>query len=1316
MNRLLFPLYLIVLWIINFPLWAVEYSIIYEDESELQIQLEDNSKFSWEQVENYPGAESYFSLGVTNSVSLSANFAIPFWAFTVALPAPLRPTIQLIRARYEEIQLPAILRPEDVQTINQKRSPDFVDIGYFRFNPAGDLVIFPIKCLSSNRIQILRSAIVVIRYAKKSTIENHKSAFIPKQDKRFDQVFINSKYASQWYTKSVQRFRKPSTLPQGKWYKITVRNDGIYTINYQQLKDLGLAENEIDVNRIFLYSNSTSGREIDNTPGLEVPENLIENSRLIDNDQDGLFNSMDIILFYGRATSGVDATSTGELIFRRNVYSFDNYYWLLIADHPGAPKNMVISASSAAAPDTVLKKTETLIRHEAELVNFLRSGKDWYGKKFNGSGSSVSEIFQLPPLSRDDPAGTKYSADLVVVTRGATNEVTHNYKLSIGSSPTALLSWSGRNFSVTPNSTNVSLEPNANNMIKIGYTSNVNSAIAYLDYIEIKFKAPLRPLGQSIDFWGPPVSGIVEYQLSGLNLNDPILLDITQWSEVKIQNKIQPSANNSLTFRQQNDKGKRSHFLIAAATHFKTPEQIEAIDNPYWNALRNETNAAQYIIITTEEFQNQANLLAKMHREEVREKDRLSTLVVFQDQILREFNADIVDPNAIRLFLKYALENWIIPPEYVLLLGDGTFDYRHIESNVGDVVLTYQVESASGSDNGFNSYTADSRFTYVNGADQKMDLAIGRIPARTAAEAQAVIDKIRSYVLEPIYGDWRSRITLVADDPERPNTNEKYHTEDTENYIFKYLPATFDVKKIYLLEYPEIQDATTYGVKKPDASTALFAQIQKGTTLINYFGHGSPTVWTQEYILEMTRDMGNIKTGMKLPFWIAATCSWGQFDDITIICMPEALILEPGDGGIGTLAPTRATYGRWNAYFINDWIQCLFTNANYSRIRIGSVMQIVSSTGGGDTENNEKYTLFADPALYLALPYEDVVIEPLTSDTLKTLSNITVEGYVSNPTNSHFAGEGILKLYDSERYVTRYYIDSNKIQQSLSYQLPGELLYNGKVNISSGQFSSRFFIPKDINYANNKGKITIHGWDSATGSEVGGYHQPLYYSGSESVSDTIGPQIVIGLDDRDFRSSDLIPPQSQLAISLNDPLGINIAGKMGHDIVMVIDDEQSNSYKITEYFSYDTDSDTSGKVIYPLPELSPRIHKISITAWDNANNPATESSKFNLLASADFQLQQVVNFPNPFKGTTDITFYITHSARIECTIYTVRGLKIKTISHDEVWLPGFNYIHWDGNDDFGDRVAKGIYLYKIKAISLETNVKNQFIGKMVKTG
>jgi hypothetical protein len=272
------------------------------------------------------------------------------------------------------------------------------------------------------------------------------------------------------------------------------------------------------------------------------------------------------------------------------------------------------------------------------------------------------------------------------------------------------------------------------------------------------------------------------------------------------------------------------------------------------------------------------------------------------------------------------------------------------------------------------------------------------------------------------------------------------------------------------------------------------------------------------------------------------------------------------------------------------------------------------------------------------------------------------------------------------------------------------------VNISDGHFTGRFFIPKDINYANNKGKITIYGWDSETGAEVGGYYEPLYYAGSESVLDTVGPQIVIGLDDRDFRSGDPISPQSQLAISLNDPLGINIAGKMGHDIVMIIDDEQLNSYNITEYFSYDTDSDTSGKVIYTLPELTPGIHKISVTAWDNANNSATESSTFNLLSSADFQLSQVVNFPNPFRGVTDITFYITHSARIECTIFTVRGLKIKTISNDEVYLPGFNFIHWDGNDDFGDRVAKGIYLYKIKAISLETNEKNHFIGKMVKTG
>jgi flagellar hook assembly protein FlgD len=67
------------------------------------------------------------------------------------------------------------------------------------------------------------------------------------------------------------------------------------------------------------------------------------------------------------------------------------------------------------------------------------------------------------------------------------------------------------------------------------------------------------------------------------------------------------------------------------------------------------------------------------------------------------------------------------------------------------------------------------------------------------------------------------------------------------------------------------------------------------------------------------------------------------------------------------------------------------------------------------------------------------------------------------------------------------------------------------------------------------------------------------------------------------------------------------------------------------------------------------------------------------------------------------------------SVYTIRGLRIRTISDDATLTPGFHQINWDGRDDFGDEIARGIYLYKIQVNSPASKQKDTFIGKMVKS-
>ncbi len=1301
--------FLILVILINIPILAVQYTIIQEDENKISFTATDSAKFEWRHTDRYPGNHSSFNLGVADLVEISDRLSIPFWTFPLVLPSADRPQVEISGIVTQEITLQKALTRDDIQAINSKPIYDISDIGFYRFSPAGDLVIYPVRVISSDKIQLIRSFNVTVNYMRKRT---YQKSVVPIKTQNSEYPFINKKFLQQWEIRPEKSLAKQVTYPTGQWFKVTVKENGIYKISYHDLLIEGLSDEPLDINRIYLYSNATGGREISGISGIDVLENLVENARKIESSQTGLLGNGDNILFYGRSSSGVDSDASGQLNFSRNSYSDVNYYWLLIADEPGSPKSIISKESLSTAADFTVTSTEKIDRHELELSNFLRSGKDWYGEKFNGSGSSVSVIFQIPEPGDEYPVAYTYPVKMSWKTRGANNETVHNFKLYLNSEPDPVYSWSSSEWYVSSKTLNTSLKPGYN-IVKISYNSSNSSGEAFLDYFEFQYEAPLKPREAELDFWGPAEIGNVEYRISDIDFTDPIIYDITDWANVAIQ-KLGVVGNDNLRFQMESTLTDRAHYLITRSARVRVPEQIAKIDNPQWNTIRRNDLSAQYIIITNEKFQTAAQDLAHLHSQEVREKDRLSTLVVLQSQILREFNADVIDPHAIRQFLTYALNNWTIPPEFVLLLGDGTFDYRHIESEAGDLIMTYQVESTTGY-SGFNSYATDMRFTYVNGPDNKMDLAIGRINARTADEAQAAVDKIRSYILDPIYGDWRNTITLIADDPVRPQKDEQEHILDTENKIANYLPKTINLKKLYLLEYPEVQDATSYGVRKPDATIALLKQIEDGTVLINYFGHGSPTVWAQEYILEMNRDLGLINTGMKLPFWIAGTCSWGQFDDISGSCFPEALVLESDDGGIAALAATRATYGIHNASFVNSWITNLFNDKTANRIRIGQVLQNISSVGSGININNEKYVLFGDPALYLALPYNSVEFESLQSDTLKTLSNIRVSGTVDNIITA-YDGVGILKLYDSERRVTRNYINGYNKENSLSYILPGEVLYSGLVNISKGQFSSKFYIPKDLNYAGLGGKITITGWNEETDIEVGGFYNPVFFAGSESVIDTTGPDIEIGFVDLNFKNGDVVTPENQIEVTIHDPIGINIAGKMGHDISVTFDDNLDETYIITEYFTYNTDSDSSGIVIFPMPNLDAGDHQFSVTAWDNGNNSTTENCTFSLLSDSDFSLERVVNFPNPFSTTTDITFVVTHPASIECSIYTVRGLKIRTLDTEQLFLPGFNTINWDGEDDFGDRVAKGIYIYKMKATSSESQTRARFIGKMVKAG
>jgi len=1298
---------LIILFLIVFYGQSIgfEYRIIEESTSSIVLECEETSQVEWRFSDNYSDSISFLLLGDAELNALSSNLLFPFRQIAIALPSPQKPEVVLNILDLEPVNLEKSLTAEDFQRLKSHPTIEISDWGLMGTIPSALVRIFPIRASDRpNQIFLLRKFRITVNYPKESVTASHKTTSKASKP-NLDLLYVNPASVSNWQTKTERLLKKTTTLPDGIWLKLTVNEDGIYSLPFDQIAAKGISETAIDVNRIFLYSNSTGGFKMSDVINTPVPENLVEIAHWIIST-DATFGSADTLIFWGRATSGLATNITGNLYFDRNYYSFDNYYWLLIADQTGEPKNIGTLESSQLAVNSTVTETEYLERHELEINNFMHSGTHWYGEKFSNSGTSISVVFPLPERE------AAYSAKVKIRTAGATNKTTNFFTLFYSTSfystsPTPIASWSSSNYNTTNKIQTMSMV-GGTNIFRITFTSSAASAQAYLDFMEIQYNRNLQPGTESLRFWAPNSNGLTEYRLSDVRLKNFTVFDVTDWENVSKQT-VETDSENTYHFRAESFVQNRRSYFITSPDRYKSPQKIENLGRIDLTSLRTFAGA-KYIIITDEAFQSAAEDLADLYANDLRETDRLSTKVVLQSQIFREFNADIPDPNAIRFFLKYAFENWSVKPEFVLLLGDGTYDYRGIKSNQGNFVLTYQVESESDVIDISSSYASDARFVYISGSDRLMDMAIGRIPAKTAEDAQNAVDKIRSYLTEPIYGDWRNRITLVADDPERPLTGEEYHITDTEDYIARYIPKNFTTEKLYLLEFPEVQDASTYGVKKPAATEAIFKQLSLGTTIINYMGHGSPTVWSQERVLDMERDISALQTGMKLPFWIAATCSWGQFDDISGNCMPEALMLKAEDGAIAALGATRPTYPSSNRSFISSLLQRWFSDGKVNRIRLGTLLQIVFS---GNSENNEKYVLFGDPALYLALPTGQAEFDPLSSNSLKALANVSLNGAVV-PDDAGFSGQGILKVFDSDRLVTRTYLTAGKESRSMSYVLPGELLFKGLVQVKNRSFSSRFFVPKDLNYENRFGFINLYSWSESSGREISAFYDSLIFRGSESVVDTIPPRISIGFQNIDFRDGDVITPNMSLQIRIQDEHGVNIAGQMGHDILVEYDSDPNQTIEATENFSYDTNSDTSGSLVLALPDIEHGEHSVTVMAWDNANNTATATSTFTLSLAEKLSVERVFNFPNPFRDETDLTFTLTQPAKVKIMIHTVRGLLVKTIDPSEIFPAGFQTIHWDGNDDFGDTVSRGIYIFKLSVISADFKQKDTFIGKLVK--
>ncbi len=1132
-------------------------------------------------------------------------------------------------------------------------------------------------------------------------------------DLKIAQGFVNYKIAKDWRINRVN-LSKPgvSQLSSGDWYKIPVKEEGIYMITYSDLRNAGINPDNIDPRTIKIFNNG--GFQLPEDIREQQPNGLIENAIYVYGENDGRFDQGDYIIFYGKGTSGWKYESTTKQFTHYiNDYTDENYYFLTFGGDNGKRMKMIqsLNEQNPFRPEYTL---DFYFRDE-QKINLTESGRDWFMASVEARAgfNMVSYVTKLDELISGEPV--KYRMQVGSRSAGPNWFVVKEGDYELGTINLGTVSLGGWTSLVDYYA--VKSEPkefiytgelkDLRSNLKF-YFNWVGEAVAgYVDWFEIIYPRSFKAINDFILFYSYDTSAIVEYKVYGFSSNEIRVFDVTDFKEVKI---VSGNINaGEFVFQISQQRGEIKRFIGVGSNGYRRVSRIERVKN---TNLRGEIEGADWVVITHSDFIPQAKKLAE-HRTR---KDSLKTLVVDVADIYNEFSCGMLDPVAIRDFLKFAFDTWNRKPFYVLLLGDGDYDYKNVEISDKNWVPPY--ESKEGLQQ-ILTYTSDDFFVLLT-PDLYIDMAIGRIPVQTQEEAETVVNKIIQYENNIDFGSWRNIVLFLADDglTSGGDTDGQIHTIQSETLANYYTPDFVNKRKLYLVAYPTVY--TSVGRRKPEASKTLVDYINRGCAIVNWIGHGNPAVWAHERVFEIGYTIQNLKNEGRLPFVVAATCDFGRFDNPKSQSSTEALLTLKNGGAIGILSSARLVYSSDNAAFNYKFFDELFKwTDEYKTSRTGEAMFRVKQVYA--SLNDRKFILFADPALRLVLPRYSASIDRINDKetnqviNLKALGRVNFSGKTQKNNGSllNVPGKVEFILFDAQKRLT--YLD--ELGWAFNFTDQGNLLFKGLYSVKDGNFNGEFILPKDISFSNSRAKAVVYFYGN--GIDGVGYTTNLIINDIDSsfVGDLRGPDIEIFLNNKSFRLGDVVSNEPVLIAEIFDESGINIStSSIGRKIEAFIDDNPSG-IDLSEYYKPKLDDYRVGEVVYKLPKLSPGKHKIRIRAWDIFNNSSMREVEFKVVESDDFSIYNVFNYPNPFSSKTYFTFQKVSAeddfpVDVEIRIYTLSGKLINKI--ERFGLTGnFIAIEWDGRDIDGDEIANGVYIYKVIVKTFDGSKKVESLGKLV---
>lgn len=767
---------------------------------------------------------------------------------------------------------------------------------------------------------------------------------------------INYDTAKNWRSNQTH---SPSAVPSGSWasspsslpsYKVAVNADGIYKITCADLSNAGISLASLDLSTLQLKDNGT---EI----ALSVQDGNTPNH----------CDSGDYILFWGEKN-----TST---------YTDTNIYWLTYGGEAG--KRMTVRSGTGNGTDVTSFPASAHLEDNKFYITYLPWDENadhwwWYSipngndPDKNGDATSVDFTYNLPTALNTGTA-------TLTVSLGAVSNSNHHTQISVNGHLQYDQTWSGVTTRTAEMTFSAGLLHAGSNTVRVKELIAAPNYV-WINNLDLGYSSTLTAQGDVLRFSQPAI-GTWHYAVTNFAATNVQVFDISDPDNVAIVNDATAASGATFTTQFVDPAATPREYFALTNAQRQSPLSITA-DSP--SELHNPGNGADYIIITPAVFKTQKlQQLAAFRATQMR-----VTLVDAQD-IYDEFSDGEMSAQAIRDFLAYAYANWQAPkPSYVLLVGDGNFNFKNYPAYA--IETNYIPPYLKLVDPWLGLTASDARLVTLDAGSLLPSMAIGRLPALSTSDVDAMVTKILNYEgLGTATTGWRTKALFVSDDPD--SAGNFYALSNLVADDPYYVPSPMVADKVY---YPG-----------GDNSNVLSA-INGGRLIVNYVGHSAIPAWAENLLA--SSDASTLTNANKLFMLLPMTCYDGYFQLPGITSVSEGMVRQAGGGAIASWAPSGQGVATRHDVLDRGFFEAVMEQ-NVRRIGDATLFAKAKLLANGSgLDLLDTYNLLGDPATLLALPSNLSTPTPSvtpTSTATRTATNtrtptITPGGPTLTPTST----------------------------------------------------------------------------------------------------------------------------------------------------------------------------------------------------------------------------------------------------------------------------------------------------------------------------